>query len=190
MLLPAGIVSLSLLSFLCIEFIHQQLVRKNWLRALELVTWNPRGDEITPDPAMEDKFMKIRLTGAVDDADKLRFVKQTIHQRLQENDTTTGFELTFGDHVKYGTFVQLASLCKAEDVQSVFFRNGKFRIYNVHPRPGRHRLFYDYEPYLRPEDKLFNFKRILSTRFTWCLALLFLFVMLIVAATRKIIKLV
>jgi len=84
LLLPAGIVSLSLVLFLCAEFIHRQLVKKNSLGILTCVAWSPRDtDEINPNAHVTNKFMRITLTGAPEDKAKLRFAKKAIHQICQ-----------------------------------------------------------------------------------------------------------
>src|SRR5690349_10336934 len=104
LLLPAGIISLSLLSFLCIEFIHQELAKKNSLGILEFVAWDPRDrGQITPNDYVTEKFTKIKLTGGDEDKENLRIAKKAIHELLQKKDATLGFEFTFGPHSKYAS---------------------------------------------------------------------------------------
>lgn len=138
LLLPAGIISLSLLSFLCIEFIHQELAKKNSLGILEFVAWDPldRG-QINPNDYVTEKFTKIKLTGGDEDKDKLRLAKKAIHKLLQKKDTTLGFEFTFGPHSKYASLAELCSLCEVEDVPSYYCRGNKFWILNIDPQPRR-----------------------------------------------------
>lgn len=193
LLLPAGIISLSLLSFLCIEFILQQRAQRNSLRALELVALDTTvWGQFNPYTRLAQNITKIRLTGAINDENKLRFVKQAVHRIVLKNDTTTGFEFTFGDHAKYASLVELHSICKAENVPSFFYRGDKFWIFNVHPKPSSYRGICGNIRHttviLTQENAMGNFKWILSARFISCMALLFLFFLMIVAVARKTIK--
>lgn len=188
LLLPAGIVSLSLLSFLCIEYIHQRLVEKNSLGILNCVAWDPSDrDQINPNNYVTDKFIRITLTGTPEDKAKLSFAKKAIHQLLQEKDTTLGFEFTFGDHAKYASLVELCSLCEMEDVPSYFCYGHKFWILNIHPKPPRFMLCGGGVRLIRltQENTWHNFKWILSNRLGSCQALLMLFFALIAAAIQK-----
>jgi len=65
------------------------------------------------DPRLKRKYRIIELTGYLD-IPKLDTFQLLVHNMIKTEDTINGVHLIFGEHAKYGTFVQSINILKEE----------------------------------------------------------------------------
>lgn len=110
---PPGMISLSILPFLCFCVFYQIELRRLSQHVLEVTHWDERDTAFDPRRLVNDKFIKITLTGE-GDAVKLSYFRDAVKQLLQRQDTTGGVEVVLGRGAKYASLVKLYDICERE----------------------------------------------------------------------------
>jgi hypothetical protein len=134
LLLPAGLISLGILPFLCCNYLLQHHHARISERMLEVTYWSKR-DTIVPSPLLyvNGTFVKFNLNGKPEDKVKLHNIQLAIRYLIHQPDTTRGIEVTFEEGSKYNSLIRLFDICKAEGALTYINYKDKFWIFNLRP---------------------------------------------------------
>ncbi len=135
LLYPAGLFSLAVIPFLIYASCYKKIFLGQSEGCIEIIYWDPKdtsGLMSSPLKFVNDKFMRITLTGAKEDEIKLAFAQVAIRELMQSEDSTMGIEFTFGKNVKYELLVKLIDICNNEGIFSYLNHEDKFWVFNLY----------------------------------------------------------
>jgi hypothetical protein len=133
LLYPLGLMGFLILPFIYFHSFYDYLNYHDNTVNYEVIYWHPSDTAHSPLKYVNEKFMKINLTGSDEDKIKLEFAEIAIRELIHQPDTTIGIEFTFKDGAKFSSLIKLLEICEQEGVRAYVNHNDKFWVFNLRP---------------------------------------------------------